>query len=403
MVDSVAILPPGWRAFDANGALLTDAVLNFFDAGTTDALEVFSESALSSSLGTTVDCNSTGYPVSSGNNKTLIYTGVDPYKIRLTSVIAGGTVFEFDNVRGALDTSTFLTSAAVADIDIVPVSTNRSVTTADKGKLLNVNCSGGTIVITLDAADDIGDGFSVGIRHDGTANAVRITADGTDEFAISGVNTVAFALTGRGQTIWIACDGVGFKTYADMPPLIGGTNGVIVIADRLSSPPVSPNAGQRYILTSSPSGAWSTFAEHDIAEADGSGGWFKYTPATDCGWIAYVQDEDSYYNFSAAAWGNGTQATPYSAGTQSSGTFTPNPRLGMMQTATNGGAHTLAPPSVDCTMIIQYTNNASAGAITTSGFTLVDGDSNTTTNGHDFFFYITKVGSFSRLTIAALQ
>lgn len=99
----------------------------------------------------------------------------------------------------------------------------------------------------------------------------------------------------------------------------------------------------------------------------------------------------------------GYSATPHAAGTKSTGTFTPDPANGNFQTATNGGAHTLAPPSSSCAMVIQYTNNASAGAITTSGFTKVSGDDLTTTDGDDFLFYITKVGSFSSLYVEALQ
>ena len=57
----------------------------------------------------------------------------------------------------------------------------------------------------------------------------------------------------------------------------------------------------------------------------------------------------------------------------------------------------------DCTLIIQYTNNASAGAINTDGFTVVDGDSITTTNGDDFFFQIARLNGFTSLTVKALQ
>lgn len=98
----------------------------------------------------------------------------------------------------------------------------------------------------------------------------------------------------------------------------------------------------------------------------------------------------------------GFKATPFSAGTKSSGTYTPLYSDGNFQTAVNGGAHTLAPPADDCTIIIQYTNNGSAGAITTSGFTKVSG-AFTTTNADDFFASIIKVGSFSYLSIVALQ
>jgi hypothetical protein len=74
-----------------------------------------------------------------------------------------------------------------------------------------------------------------------------------------------------------------------------------------------------------------------------------------------------------------------------------------MQKAVNNGAHTLAPPANDCTLVIQYTNDSSAGTITTSGFTIVDGDTISTTNGHDFFFFITNSDAFSLLTVKALQ
>tara|TARA_R110000764_G_scaffold49328_1_gene109173 strand:- start:219 stop:614 length:396 start_codon:yes stop_codon:yes gene_type:complete len=100
---------------------------------------------------------------------------------------------------------------------------------------------------------------------------------------------------------------------------------------------------------------------------------------------------------------SGASATPFNAGTKASGTFTPDEANANFQYAVNGGAHTLAPPTNNCTLVIQYTNNGSAGTITVSGFTVVDGDSATTTNGDDFFYYITKLNGFSLLTVKALQ
>jgi hypothetical protein len=99
----------------------------------------------------------------------------------------------------------------------------------------------------------------------------------------------------------------------------------------------------------------------------------------------------------------GFATTPYNAGTQTTGTFTPNEVNGNMQYAVNGGAHTLAPPTNNGTIIIQYTNNGSAGAITTSGFTKVSGDAPGTTSGDDFLANITKINGFSHLTWVALQ
>lgn len=101
----------------------------------------------------------------------------------------------------------------------------------------------------------------------------------------------------------------------------------------------------------------------------------------------------------------GYTATEYDNGTISSGTLTPAPANGNMQKYTNNGAHTLAPPSAtgSYSMIIDMTNGASAGAITTSSWTKVTGDTLTTTNGHKFKFYIAKGATGSHLNIQAMQ
>jgi hypothetical protein len=92
-------------------------------------------------------------------------------------------------------------------------------------------------------------------------------------------------------------------------------------------------------------------------------------------------------------------------GTISSGTYTPTPVGGNMKRIVNGGAFTLAAPTAagDYTMVIQITNNSSAGAITLSGFNKTSGSPFTTTNGHDFFVYITKCNGFEFANVVALQ
>jgi hypothetical protein len=99
----------------------------------------------------------------------------------------------------------------------------------------------------------------------------------------------------------------------------------------------------------------------------------------------------------------GFDSSVYAAGTKSSGTYTPAASDGNFQVATNGGAHTLAPPATSCAIVIHYTNNGSAGTITTSGFTVVDGDSFTTTDTHEFLVYVTKINDVSHLNVVALQ
>jgi len=98
-------------------------------------------------------------------------------------------------------------------------------------------------------------------------------------------------------------------------------------------------------------------------------------------------------------------------GTKSSGTYTANEDTGNTKAIVNGGSFTLAPPTADSNeaihMQILVTNNASAGAITTSGFTKVAGDSFDTTNGNDFLCYVDVINkggtTYSTLNVRALQ
>lgn len=98
----------------------------------------------------------------------------------------------------------------------------------------------------------------------------------------------------------------------------------------------------------------------------------------------------------------GFATTPADFGTKTTGTFTPDETNGNFQYGVNGGAHTLAPPTNNCTIVLRYTNNGSAGSITTSGFTKVSG-AFTTTNGHKFFCFVTKLDGDSHLNIVPLQ
>ena len=101
----------------------------------------------------------------------------------------------------------------------------------------------------------------------------------------------------------------------------------------------------------------------------------------------------------------GYTTTAANDGTKTSGTYTPSPAGGNMKRIVNSGAFTLAAPSEtgDFTLIVQITNSATAGAVTLSGFNKTVGDNFTTTNGHDFFVFITKCNGFRSAFVQALQ
>lgn len=85
-----------------------------------------------------------------------------------------------------------------------------------------------------------------------------------------------------------------------------------------------------------------------------------------------------------------------------SGTLTLDMADRPLQHYTNGGAHTFAPGSVAGACMVDITNNGSAGAITTSGWTKVVG-SFTTTNAHKFRCHASVGNGGSLLIIQALQ
>ena len=129
--------------------------------------------------------------------------------------------------------------------------------------------------------------------------------------------------------------------------------------------------------------------------------------ATDIGTTVQAFDADTLKADTADELTAGFSSAAVDSGTKSSGTFTPSPDTGNFQHFTNGGAHTLGVPAKNCAMVLLMKNNSSAGTLTTSGYTKVDGDSLSTTNGDEFFLYITRYNdgstSFSALTVKALQ
>ena len=93
----------------------------------------------------------------------------------------------------------------------------------------------------------------------------------------------------------------------------------------------------------------------------------------------------------------------FDLGTNLSGTETLDEANGQMQKGVNNGAHTLSPQSNDSVIRVHYSNGASAGAITTSGFTYVTGDTYDLTENSDYILTSIVANSHKELHISALQ
>jgi hypothetical protein len=205
-----------------------------------------------------------------------------------------------------------------------------------------------------------------------SATALPLLTDG-NYFDVTGTATItSFNTTAVGTQIKLHFDGACTLTHNSDLILPGGANIVTAAGD-----------------------------EADFIEF--SAGDYRCTSYSKASGLPVIYDADTLKADTADVLTAGFAVTIHDAGTKSSGTYTPDEADGNMQKFVNGGAHTLAPPANDCTLVLQQTNNASAGTITTSGFTLVDGDDFTTTDGDDFFLYITNSDAFSLLTVKALQ
>ena len=100
---------------------------------------------------------------------------------------------------------------------------------------------------------------------------------------------------------------------------------------------------------------------------------------------------------------NSGKSVAHALGTVSTGTTTPEPSAGAVKTLTNGGAFIWAAPTEEGGYLCIVTNNATAGAITASGFDESQTSKFTTTNGDKFEVCVTNIGGQQSMTVRALQ
>lgn len=90
---------------------------------------------------------------------------------------------------------------------------------------------------------------------------------------------------------------------------------------------------------------------------------------------------------------------------QSTGNITVDCGARPTQFITNGGAFTITAPANDGNCILDMENNATAGAVTLSGFSpnTMGGATLDTTNGHNFRLFVSRVHAHSNIFAVALQ
>jgi hypothetical protein len=304
MPDSGFILPPAFRVATDAMDVVAGGTLEFYLAGTNTATNVYSDSTLSTSLGSVVYLDSGGHPVASSGSSTkvIVYTGASLIKI-VVKDSDGATLATYDNVRCAQDTSALSGGGSDGGVEaVVSKTADYTVLVADDGKLLHCDPTGGPFTITLPSAVTAGDGFEIGIRHAGTTttNTVKVASVSGQTIARAASTSTATTVKRGGETLRLVSNGATWVAYGDTGPDFNESP--IRITDRLTEPPAAPTAGARYMINGTPTLGWASYAQHDIVEADGNGGWIRYRPYTDCGWLAYIADEDVLAQYRGTAW-----------------------------------------------------------------------------------------------------
>lgn len=342
MSDSVAVFSPLDFVSDNNGNPVANGTIEFYDAGTTTPKTVYSDNTLSTALGTSVSTNASGYPVTGGGSETLIYVGTADYKIIVKDSL-GATLRTRDNIKGAVSVPA-TSELALPEMPVISKTANYTITAADQGKIINCNPTSSSFAITLPTIPNAEDGFLVTLRHNAnTTNTVSYRTTGTDTARIPGQNTTAGTLKGWGQSVTLAYDGSDWIAVSSVPPVMLDGLPYFSITDRLTTPPTSPTGGARYIISGSPTGAWSTlgFSANQVVESNGNGSWFAYTPSA--GWLAYVIDEDLFTKWDGSSWEDQTGMSAPSSSTLKAAVFENSLSNGTVGGTGTAGAWTVRP------------------------------------------------------------
>lgn len=336
--------PLGYMFFSDTGAPLAGGSLSFYEAGTTNAQAVYSDSAGSSSLGAVVTLNA------AGRTTTAIYLGTaNDFKEVLKSS-AGATIATEDNIPKTPAAAVPVGSAS-AIWPAITISTSTALTTGAPsstqllGQLVNGNTASGTIILTLPSAVTAANGYSGIIRKSAASNTLTIAAAGGQTIG----GGASISLTNSGEAALIISDGANWqyaKMYAsgaipgadlgllntltaetaanfnrttDKLPIYSAASGAnasiapayvetarypssqagsIVINMSTAAPPGSPTEFDAYVVYTGATGAWSGQVNNVAIYVNSA--WKFFAPST--GYRIFDTATGIYYRWSGTAW-----------------------------------------------------------------------------------------------------
>lgn len=232
MAATAPVLSPGLRILDTSGNPISGAKLKFYNTGTTTPRTVYSDAALSVSLGTTVTCDGGGYASDGGGVKVMIYAAPTPALKLIITDSADAILATHDALPSGIDLNTLaLTVEYAKSIEpTVSVSSATTLGTSHYGKLIQANASGGSFSLQLPAAATATNGYKFRIRNAGTSGTVSIVASGTEQIEGPSSTGSGYQLVDPRSEVTIVSTGSGWVATA----LVIG-NGTITTAMLSSS------------------------------------------------------------------------------------------------------------------------------------------------------------------------
>jgi microcystin-dependent protein len=231
MAATASLLPPLLRVTDSTNAPVSGATIECFDGGTTTPKTLYSDADLSVSLGTSVTCDSAGYPTSTGTTKTLLYVNATTATKLVFKNSSGTTLVTHDNIPGGVDINDVaaLVEFAKSQMPTVSLTSATTLGSTHYGKMILANPTGGSFALTLPSAATAANGTRIKVRHDGTSGTVSVTAAGADQIKSPSGTGAAYQLTTAQQEVELVSTGSGWIASA----LYNGTG--TITTDMLSS------------------------------------------------------------------------------------------------------------------------------------------------------------------------
>ena len=284
---------------------------------------------------------------------------------------------------------TAASAVAGGTADVITLTTNQTVLALADGIKLSFiaagTCTGGGVTLAVDglAAKPVYKGNDAALADgDITTNMPTFVIYDASANAAAGAWKLVNPLPG-------SIAGLLANIVEDITPAFGGevdgqgndmiNLGTIKMVEQAAAEDDTEASGQIWVKTATPNELWFS---------DDAGNDYQ---------IGVLNRENQPVT-------GGATVAPKDLGTGSgAGTVTLDVGDCPLQDLINGGAFTLAPGTVYGACILTVLNDASAGAITTSGFTIVAGDIFDTTNTNKFRCHVCVNADGSSLIITAMQ